>query len=317
MQPTQKTARLISGVRRLIQYLQELKMNNPLNSMLQITIICLSLISCTLHAGEFPIPWQQDLGYSTNDIYPISIGKYGVPYVTVSVNGQKLNLVWDTGNMAGLTLNSDIAERMKLPIIGESKSFDSSGEVIGTFNVFNVSELIAFGEVWTEVPTQEFRTSDFVGLIGPRFVLNKRFTLDYRNKVIAISKTPLLRGSKADGVLPLIQSPQLQGYILVRGSVNGRKVLMEIDTGKSRTCVDPSLVVFDKLPEAENGYRLNEVKIGPYSFSVPSAKQVDFKGVSEGLPEPILLGIGSDILSQVILTVDYSRQVMIVSKYVE
>ena len=289
-------------------------MNSFLNHLSRTIIICLSLISCAFQATEPVLSWQKALGYRASELYPISIGKYGYPYVTVAANGQKLNLVWDTGNMSGLVLNTDITARMKLPIVGESKSYDSSGAMIGTRRAFNVHELGAFGKIWTDVRAYEINTSDIDGLLGPRFLLGQRFTLDYLNKVMAVSDTPLPKGVEASGVLPLIQSPELKGMILVRGAVNGRQVLMQIDTGKSRTCVDPRLVVSDKLPESGNGYRLSEVKIGPYSFSVPSAKQVDFKGLSEGLPEPILLGVGSDILSQVVLTVDYSGQVMKIAK---
>lgn len=47
---------------------------------------------------------------------------------------------------------------------------------------------------------------------------------------------------------------------------------------------------------------------------VTSAKMVSFRGISGDLPEPILLGMGSDILSQVVLSVDYSRQIVMITK---
>jgi hypothetical protein len=287
----------------------------PNKNVLRTSIICLSLINFAFQVGQPSLPWQEPLGYRASELYPITIGKYGYPYVTVSVNGQDLKLVWDTGNMSGLALNSDVAERLKLPVIGDSKSVDSSGRVIGTARLFQVSKLRAFGGVWTDVQALEIRTTDFDGLLGPLFLSGKRFTLDYPNRVIAISDTPLpSRGEANAAILPMTQSARLKGMILVGGFVNGRRVLIQIDTGKSRTCVDPSLVVLDKLPESGNGYKIGEVKIGPYSFSVPSARQIDFKGISEGLPEPILLGIGSDILSRLVLTVDYSRQIVRVTE---
>ncbi len=101
------------------------------NRKSQTIIIFLSIISCGFQAGGPSIPWQKALSYRTSDLHPITIGKYGFPYVAVSVNGQKLNLVWDTGNMSGLVLNSDIAARMSLPVIGDNKSYESSGQLIG------------------------------------------------------------------------------------------------------------------------------------------------------------------------------------------
>jgi predicted aspartyl protease len=254
------------------------------------------------------------LRYRADELYPVEIGKFGYPYVTIFINGEKLKLAWDTGNLTGLVLNSDIAARLKLPVVDASKSYDSSGAVVGTFRVFNVKELSGLGRVWTNVPAHEIKTTDFDGLIGPRFLAAKRFTLDYRSKLIAISDRTLVDQKETDGaIIPLIKSPVLKEMIVIRGTVNGKNVLMQLDTGKSRTSVDASLVASEKLHQSANGYRIDEIKIGPYSFSVPSARQDSFKGISEGLPEPILIGIGSDILSQVVFTVDYSRLVLDVS----
>ena len=78
--------------------------------------------------------------------------------------------------------------------------------------------------------------------------------------------------------------------------------------------MDPLLVAALGLPPAKNGYEIREVKIGCYSFSVPSAKEVNFNGIGEGLPHPIMLGIGSDIVSQLVLSVDYSQHIVLISK---
>jgi ABC-type branched-subunit amino acid transport system substrate-binding protein len=53
------------------------------------------------------------------------------------------------------------------------------------------------------------------------------------------------------------------------------------------------------------GYRIDEIRIGQIHFSAPSAKEKSFKGISEGLEQAIGLGIGSDLLARVLLTVDY------------
>jgi hypothetical protein len=68
-------------------------------------------------------------------------------------------------------------------------------------------------------------------------------------------------------------SPKLIGMILISGSVNGREVLMQVDTGKSRTCVDSDLVALDKLAKLGESYELRMVKWEPYSFSVRFGKR--------------------------------------------
>ena len=47
------------------------------------------------------------------------------------------------------------------------------------------------------------------------------------------------------------------------------------------------------------------VTLAGLTFTVPSAKEVGFGAISAGLPEPIVVGVGSDILSGLVLSVDY------------
>ena len=260
------------------------------------------------------VDWQKELEYESSEIFPIKVGKYGYPYVQVIINGQELEMAFDTGNMSGLLVAPETAKQLSLSSIGESKHYDSSGETIGTSRVFIVPELVVFGKVWAEEQAHEHAGSGLVGLIGPRYVYGKRFTIDYKNEVIAVSESPSSRIEQENITFPLVRSKDHIGMIVIRGEVNGYPVLIQIDTGKSRTCVDPVLVEKMNLPEVTRGYRIDEIQLGPYSFMVTSAKKVSFRGISGDLPEPILIGMGSDILSQVILSVDYLRQIVMISK---
>jgi len=260
------------------------------------------------------VDWQKKFEYEYSEIFPIKVGKYGYPYVQVIINGQELEMAFDTGNMSGLLVAPETAKQLSLSSIGESKHYDSSGEAIGISRVFKVPELVVFGKVWAEEQAHEHTVSGLIGLIGPRYVYGKRFTLDYKNKVIAVSESPSPRIEQENITFPLVRSKDHIGMIVVRGEVNGYPALIQIDTGKSRTCVDSALVERMNLPESPRGYRIDKIQLGPYSFMVTSAKMVSFKGISGDLPEPILLGMGSDILSQVVLSVDYSRQIVIISK---
>jgi predicted aspartyl protease len=286
----------------------------------QATVGSISLLIFLLFSGggcrryQKIVDWQKDLEYKSSEIFPIKVGKYGYPYVQVIINDQELEMAFDTGNMSGLLVSPDTACRLGLSSVGESKHYDSSGEAIGTYLVFRVPELVVFDKVWTEEQAHEHRSSGLIGLIGPRYVYGKRFTLDYQNKVIAVSESPFLRIEQENITFPLIQSKDHEGMIIIGGEVNGHQVLIQIDTGKSRTCVDPELVKKIDLPEVKRGYRIDNIQLGLHSFKVSSAKKVSFKGISGDLPEPILLGIGSDILSQVVLSVDYSKQIVMITK---
>ena len=71
--------------------------------------------------------WQEALKYQRNELFPITIGKYGFPLVPVSVNGNDLNFVWDTGNMGNPLINPEQAKRLSLTVSGEDKYYDTSG----------------------------------------------------------------------------------------------------------------------------------------------------------------------------------------------
>ena len=93
--------------------------------------------------------------------------------------------------------------------------------------------------------------------------------------------------------------------LVVRGAVNGAPILIQLDTGKSRTCVDPAFAARIGRPPTPDGVSIRELSPGGVSFLVSSAKLVSFSGISQDLPEPIAFGIGSDVLARLPLTVDY------------
>ena len=89
---------------------------------------------------------------------------------------------------------------------------------------------------------------------------------------------------------------------------------MQIDTGKSRSTIDPELAASLGLEETETGVVVDELRFGGHEFSVPSAKLVVLRAIDPHQPEPILVGIGSDILREVVLTVDWIGGRLIVQR---
>ena len=87
--------------------------------------------------------------------------------------------------------------------------------------------------------------------------------------------------------------------------MRGTDVLVEIDTGKSRTTIDQTLVEALGLRVTPQGAELGGVRLGSWEWTVPSARVVNTSAISSGLPDRIALGIGSDVLRDFVLTVDY------------
>jgi len=169
-----------------------------------------------------------------------------------------------------------------------------------------------FGRLWSDESAVEAIATP--ALLGSRYCQTGRFTLDYGALRLAVSPLPLPEAVLPDAHLPLVSSARLPGLVLVEGELHGRRVLMELDSGQSRTVVDPELAAMLGLVEVANGVRIVDLRIGPEVFSVPSAGRIAFAEVSRGLPRPIEVGVGSDILAQVVLTVDYARGVCFLSR---
>ncbi|MBN2430984.1 MAG: aspartyl protease family protein [Acidobacteria bacterium] len=275
--------------------------------MTAMLLLVMMLAAWGCRRSTYVVPWITNLGYRPAEIHAITTGVYAMPNVPVTINGRRLQLVLDTGNLSGLTLTPDWLHRLDLPVVDEVATYDSIGTETGRVPVHRAAEVAAFGRRWTDVQVLQRDTGVIDGLIGPAFLLDRRFTLDYRNRLMGISTTPLPNEAAHSHGGELVSHPGLPGLILMRGTVNGQAVLIGVDTGKSRTCIDERLVNQLDLPRTPDGCQVESVTVGPFSFDVPSAKVLSFAGLSRELPEPVLLAVGSDIMLQVILSVDYPR----------
>lgn len=225
-------------------------------------------------------------------------------------------MVFDTGNMSGLAVGSETADRLHLPVEREVISRDSGGDVLGTIPVYEVRYVRVFGVEFTDQDAVLHGDDDFhgarvgEGLLGPRYFLGRSLTLDYEARLVAVTDSPR-PPQPEDVVLEMVTVPGLEGMPVVRGAVNGRSILMQLDTGKSRTVVDPELARSLELPDAPRGPQVQSLRVGSREFMIPSAKLSSLRGISRGLPEPILVGVGSDVLSRMIWTIDYQGGIVI------
>jgi len=284
--------------------------------MIRLRLSAAFAFAACMASGQVPdthaaAPWISGLGYRPSEVFPISIGRFGYPYLQVMVNRQAVNLPIDTGNMFRLVFGRTEAQRLKLPVIGQIPSYGSNGELRGLRQTFKVTEITALGRTWVDQAASEGDQPDLVGLFGPHYLLDRRFTLDYRRGLLAVSDSAM-PAAMASACLKLLPCRNEPGMPVVEGTVNGRKVLIQIDTGKSRTCVDIALAQELALPRTPNGRTIADIRIGEWSCSVNSARTDDFSALGKGLPAPILLGIGSDVLPQVLMTIDLRTNCLLI-----
>ena len=259
--------------------------------------------------------WQVALDYADSEIHAIAIGKQGYPFIEIQVNGRAVEVLLDTGNMTGLFLAGDVIRRLGLPELGEVVTRDSDGNSTGTKPTYAAASVTAFDHRFADREILQRNQRDLDGAIGPPYLAGRRYTLDYRSRRLGVTTNPV--GDPPPGAerLDLVPVEGLAGMIVVRGQVAGREVYIQVDTGKTRTCVDPEFARQAGLHETANGYRIDSLEIGSQRFAVPSAKGVGFGGISDGLDAPILVAIGSDVLKEIVLTVDVDRATVFIQRH--
>lgn len=275
-------------------------------------IIVTSFVA-TAGAGAQQPAWVTQLGYRPDELFAIHRAYLGMPFLQVAIGDSTYSLLFDTGNMVGLTLATRVLDQLQLPEIGRWDRVDSDGRVIGSYRQVRAPVVQLLGRTLRDQTIFEFSDVALRGLVGPDALPGTRFTLDYRVGILAVTSSPLQDAPPGFTTLPLTRSSRHPRLILASGRMSGRPVLIEFDTGASRTNIDPTLVQELALPTAVNGVRIDSLTIGPFLFVVPSARVNPKAAIDPTLSPPILLAVGSDILGQLILTVDYARGRLLLS----
>ena len=261
-------------------------------------------ISRTTADGE--PDWPEVFGYAPSEVATIEIGDYGFPFIPVTIGDVAVKLPFDTGNMVGVSVNEELYDGLELTTLRTYDRLDGAGRRVGTLRVGEARQVVALGRDVGRKTIYEIDDETLPGLFGPADLGASHFTLDYRTRRLAAGSSRLPREIPGYRAVPLVRSERNPTLILVRGSVAGREIVIELDTGKSRTVVNPDLAAELGLEPARHGVRIDSLRIGELTFAVPSAKEVDQTDIDAGLPDPILAGVGSDILSRFVWTVDYA-----------
>ena len=278
-----------------------------------IWLLTIILVGCRIEMSRSE--WSNKYGFEEGEVFDIEIGKYGFPYIDTEINGHQIKMMYDTGNMVGISVSLEVAKQLGLTKIDEISLMrvDTAGHFLGRFDVFESVKVKVFGREITGEKIYESSADDIDGFLPPSLLLEYRVTIDYKNKFMGISKNRFPRNIKRES-FPLIVNPLEPGLPVIEGAVNGEKVLIMLDTGCSRTCVDEKLINKLNLPANEWGYEIKDVRLGSYKFRIKNAKQVSYAGNNKGYPGPIMLCLGSDTISKVVFTVDYPNKKVIFSE---
>jgi len=256
-------------------------------------------------AGSSSQPdWLRSFGYAASDAFPIEVGDFGFPRVPVEIAGTRLELAFDTGNQVGLGVSSSVFDRLGLTAHGSYDRLDSAGRLAATLRVAEVREVSFLGRRLGVTSVYEIDEPTLPGLVGPILLGSGHFTLDYGSRMFALGTASIPGRVTGFEPVSMVRSSRHPMLILVRGTIEGRPVLIELDTGKSRTVINPNLAA-TLAPHV-----VMRLRIGGRSFEIRRPKEVDQTGIDPTLPEPILVGVGSDVLARFVWTVDYDTSLL-------
>jgi Aspartyl protease len=171
-----------------------------------------------------------------------------LPVFDVKINGQgPFRLALDTGMGGQITVNRDLAEKLKLPKVGEARASDPSGQNAVTRDVIGVDSLeiggARFEGLRGTINDSERPDRTAQGIVGYTLFAELLLTIDYPKKELGIARGAL---PEVDGkhVLALVPGHPVPVTEL---TIGGRNVKMDIDAGSPALLTVP-MSVAKELP---------------------------------------------------------------------
>jgi hypothetical protein len=267
--------------------------------------------------------WSRDLGYSENDLYRISLGPTGCPFVLVDLSGVKIGLMLDTGTARGFMITTQAPSvPHRVESRGEELNADGShrGESLG----IRVDTISVLGRVFKDVAGtlsdwKMYSSLPFNGTVGLDFFLDRRLTLDYRSLKAGVSalSLPEKLDPKRYICVDLVDAPESHGHILyAQAVVNKRKAIIYFDTGYNVSFIDPGFV--DGLESIERPGRFKifrmavPIELGGQTLILNDLRESPVKR-GGGFDQPVALALGSDFLSRFVVTIDVRAKKLILA----
>lgn len=281
-----------------------------------------TLRTASLETTSLP-QWSRDLGYQANELYPLTIGSTGCPFVDVNASGVKVSLMLDSGTSRGFVVTNN-APPFPHVVEGHSEELNADGTHRGESSDIRVETLSVLGKVFKDVrgslsDWKMYSSEPFDGTVGLDFFLDRRLTLDYRAGRVGVTDSPLpekLDRSRYVSI-DLVVPPKSQGRILyARAKVNGRDALVYFDTGYNVSFIDPSFANVSNRVERTGKYKAFRegirLELAGQKFVLDDLRESALNRGS-GFDLPVALTLGSDVLSHFIVAIDVHAQKLILA----
>jgi hypothetical protein len=272
--------------------------------------------------ASFP-RWAQVLGYRDNELYRLTVGPLGCPFVEVDVSGTNVSLMLDSGTARGFVITNHV------PVIPHRteeriEEVNADGTHRGESFRIRADKISVLGKTFENVTGtlsdwRMFSSEPFNGTVGLDFFLDRRVTLDYQSGRVGATASPLppRLDPKRYVVVDLVEPPKSQGHILYgRARVNGREALVYFDTGTNVSFIDPAFA--EGLARVERSGRFKvfregvPMEIGGRTFVFDDLREDPIRR-GPGLDLPVALLLGSDVLSRFIVTIDIRTKKLVLA----
>ncbi len=267
------------------------------------------------HDHRYPkADWPTRLQYDADEIKPLYTSLTGCPEVDVQLNGKPFQLLFDYGCSRGFQITTAVEKRADYTVLEETSTYWADGTFRGKVKRIRVDSLEVFGNRYedqegTLADWRIFSSLPHEGLISLEYFAGYRFTQDYRRGKLGLTRKPFpdsLRGSKDYEFIDLLDPPDYHKYgVYVLGKVNGDESVIHIDTGSSKTTVDPAALTTGQQGKVDGTKHPAElpVSLGDFAFTIRRYRVSPIQHPSP-CQYPVRMGIGSDLLRDFVITID-------------
>jgi predicted aspartyl protease len=284
-----------------------------------------SFLSCATNGTPKNLKWPDALAVNREAILPLKMNAHFiVPEFPVAINGQTVFLEFDTGTPHGFMLTDPDPAKFGLETISTARELNADGSDRGARSLIVRADTIEVLGITTKRITgklsdwKTYSSFPFSGLVSPELFGPRRISLDYRNRLYAISDTPVPDGlpGNVHGVARLIRIPErFGGNVYFENTLGGEPVVTYLDTGASHSVIDDRMVERLHLKWHARGSRKLCDKItftiGEKEFTV---KDILIERVSRSgeFGEKVMLCLGMDFLKDYLFTLDRTGEPLIV-----
>jgi len=243
---------------------------------------------------------------------------HGKPFVTVLVDGQgPFRFVIDTGTGAEAFVTAELATRLGLPVVGQARLNDPSGQGGRRAPMVLLRRLSVAGVEFSDVRAVEHELGGpgehYDGLLGFTLFRDCLLTLDFPNR-----RMTLAAGSLApDGNLTVLNFRMPDGVPIVPIRIDGLHLEAQIDSGGGGLSLPEQLVSrlrFDSQPQAfGNGQSLAtrfQIKSARLAVNVNVAVYIFKQPFVELNPAFPLANFGAYPMQSFALTFDQKKLLM-------